>query len=47
MKEIDNEPAGLDDGLDGSAYREKWFEDVLKHHIRPTIEGLRIRHVCR
>ncbi len=45
MKEDDHEPAGLDDGVDGSVYPEIWFEQVLQHHIRPPIVGLRIRHV--
>ena len=45
MTEHDHEPAGLDDGIDGSIYPEIWFEQVLQQHITPTIPGLRIRHV--
>jgi hypothetical protein len=45
MTERDHEPAGLDDGVDGSIYPEIWFEQVLQQHIKPPIQGLRIRHV--
>jgi Schlafen, AlbA_2 len=45
MTEHDHEPAGLDDGIDGSAYPEIWFEQVLQQHITPPIPGLRIRHI--
>jgi hypothetical protein len=45
MTEQDHEPAGLDGGIDGSAYPEIWFEQVLQQHIKPSIPGLRIRHV--
>ena len=45
MTEHDHEPAGLDDGIDGSIYPEIWFEQVLQQHITPPIPGLRIRHV--
>jgi predicted HTH transcriptional regulator len=45
MTEHDHEPAGLDNGIDGSIYPEIWFEQVLQQHITPPIPGLRIRHV--
>jgi hypothetical protein len=45
MTEKDHEPAGLDEGVDGKAYPEIWFEQVLQQHIKPTIAGLRIKHV--
>jgi hypothetical protein len=45
MTEHDHEPAGLDDGIDGSIYPEIWFEQVLQQHITPPIPGLRIRYV--
>jgi len=45
MIEHNHEPAGLDNGLDGSIYPEIWFEQVLQQHITPPIPGLRIRHV--
>jgi hypothetical protein len=45
MNEKDHEPAGLDDGVDGKAYPEIWFEQVLQQHITPAIPGLRIRHI--
>jgi hypothetical protein len=45
MTEEDHAPAGLDEGVDGKAYPEIWFEQVLQQHITPPISGLRIRHV--
>jgi hypothetical protein len=45
MTEKDHEPAGLDNGVDGNAYPEIWFEQVLQQHITPPIPGLRIRHI--
>jgi hypothetical protein len=45
MTEHEHEPAGLDDGVDGNLYPEIWFEQVLQHHIRPPIAGLKVRHV--
>jgi len=45
MTEHEHEPAGLDDGIDGSIYPEIWFEQVLQQHISPPIPGLQIRHV--
>jgi hypothetical protein len=45
MTENDHEPAGLDHGVDGKAYPEIWFEQVLQQHVTPPIQGLRIRHV--
>lgn len=41
----DHEPAGLDHGVDATAYPEIWFEQVLQRHITPTIPELRIKHV--
>lgn len=41
----DHEPSGLDGGIDGAAYPEIWFEQVLQQHITPAVPGLRIRHV--
>src|ERR1035437_9979484 len=45
MTEKDHEPAGLDNGVDGNAYPEIWFEQVLQQHITTPIPGLRIRHI--
>jgi hypothetical protein len=45
MTEKDQEPAGLDDGVDAKVYPEIWFEQVLQQHVTPTIAGLRPRHV--
>jgi hypothetical protein len=45
MTEKDHEPAGLDNGVDGTTYPEIWFEQVLQQHITPPIPGLRIRHI--
>jgi Putative DNA-binding domain len=45
MTEKDNEPAGLDEGIDSKTYPEIWFEQVLQQHITPAIPRLRIRHV--
>jgi predicted HTH transcriptional regulator len=45
MSERDHEPAGLDSGVDGKAYPEIWFEQVLQQPITPSIPGLRIQHV--
>jgi hypothetical protein len=40
-----HEPAGLDSGIDGTQYPTIWFDQVLQQHIKPTIEGLTIRHI--
>ena len=45
MTEKDHEPAGLDQGIDAKGYPEIWFEQVLQHHVTPTIVGIRPRHV--
>jgi hypothetical protein len=45
MTEKDHEPAGLDKGIDGRAYPEIWFEQVIQQHITPAILAIRIRHV--
>jgi hypothetical protein len=45
MTEKDHEPAGLDQGIDAKGYPEIWFEQVLQHHVTPTIVGMRPRHV--
>jgi hypothetical protein len=45
MMEKDDEPAGLDQGIDAKAYPEIWFEQVFQQHITPNIAGLRPRHV--
>jgi hypothetical protein len=45
MTELDHGPAGLDNGIDGRAYPEIWFEQVLQQHVTPPIQGLRIHHV--
>jgi predicted HTH transcriptional regulator len=45
MTEINHEPAGLDQGVDGGIYPEIWFEQVLQQHVTPVIPGLRIRHI--
>lgn len=45
MTEHEHEPAGLDEGIDGTLYPEIWFEQVLQQHITPPISRLRIRHV--
>jgi hypothetical protein len=45
MTEKDNEPAGLDHGVDAKTYPEIWFEQILQQHVTPSIAGVRPRHV--
>jgi hypothetical protein len=45
MTETDNDPAGLDEGLDPKAFPEIWFEQIVQQHVTPPIVGLKPHHV--
>jgi hypothetical protein len=45
MTETDNDPAGLDEGLDPKTYPEIWFEQIVQQHVTPHIVGLKPHHV--
>jgi Putative DNA-binding domain len=41
MTEADNDPAGLDAGLDPKTYPEIWFEQIVQQRVTPPIVGLK------
>src|SRR5262245_55509719 len=41
----DNEPDGLDAGLDPREYPEIWFEQILQQHVTPKLVGVKPRHI--
>ena len=50
MTETDNDPVGLDEGLDPKTYPEIWFEQIVQQHVtrtkaasRPSSVGTRCR----
>src|ERR1700680_3067711 len=45
MTELDNDPAGLDEGFDSKTYPEIWFEQIVQQHVTLPVAGLKPHHV--